>query len=289
METTLPKTPLSNIALLKQSLKLYKTSFVQVIFLSILLSFTAFIPRILSELIGQDLFYNVAPLSPVRLWLIVIDIAAIIFFIGILWRMHCTLIHTRDRLLQDIRIGLKKVISAIVAVIIHAGIIYSFAMLVYGFTYLINEYTTLLQANTSSLALTFVIMFTLLWLIVYVATLFIFLIPLIAIENKNIIKALEKSILIGWNHEIRIIIVQFVPWICYLLTLVLIRNIFHIHVHIYFAGNAEHTFVSTVVNILVFAIYIPWAAATLLLQLNDLELRKPNLFKNDRKKQKVSK
>lgn len=284
METMLPKAPLGNLRLLKKSLVLYKKSFIHVITLSFLLAFTAFIPRILSELIGQDLFVNLPPESPMRLWLIVIDIAAIIFFIGIIWRMHCITLNTHERLLENVRIGIKKIISALVAVVIHTGIIFSFALIIYGFTYLINENTNLLQANTSSLALTAGIMLALLWSVIYVSTLFVFLIPLIAVENQNVLKALEKSVLIGWNHAIRILIVQLIPWICYLLTLIALRNVFNINVHIYFLGNHPHSFISTIVNLLMFTIFIPWSAATLLLQLNDLELRRPNLFKNDRKK-----
>ncbi len=91
MDTLLPTQPSSYKELIKNSLKLYRASFSRIIILSFFLSLVVFIPQLLSDIIGQDIFSNLPPFSPHRLWFLVVNLIGITFFIGMLWRMHCVI------------------------------------------------------------------------------------------------------------------------------------------------------------------------------------------------------
>ena len=58
MDTILPSQPSTYRQLIKHSFLLYRASFSKVIFLCCLFSVTVFIPRLLSDAIGQDIFLN---------------------------------------------------------------------------------------------------------------------------------------------------------------------------------------------------------------------------------------
>ena len=98
--------------------------------------------------------------------------------------------------------------------------------------------------------------------------------PLIAIENKGIVAALERSMRLAWNHWLRIFLMQMTPWFCYLIFLSILKFIFRINVHIYFTNTLVHPLWTSVLQMIIFALFIPWVAAILLVQLKDLELRK---------------
>jgi hypothetical protein len=278
MDTLLPEIPLNYGALIKRSLLLYKVSIKSVLFLSILLSIIAFIPRFLSLAIGQDIFYDLGPLDVHRFWLLVIDIAGLIFFISILWRIHGIICQAHEPLREDLKIGIKKVAQVFVASLIQSTLVFGSTLLIFSILLVIKDY---LVPSISYLHLVFFgLIFTAQFiLLLYIYSLFIFLTPIIAIENKGIISALKRSVLLVWNHWWRTISVQITPWICYLATLVIMKSLLNINVHIFFAERSHHSLFITFCNMILFALFIPWVAALLLVQLKDLELRK-NIFEN---------
>jgi hypothetical protein len=110
--------------------------------------------------------------------------------------------------------------------------------------------------------------------IFYIYYLFYFYLPLILTENEGAFSSLKKSAVLVWRNWWRTCVVQILPWACYLIFLVIVREAFKLNLHIYFIDNYSPTIGITCLQILLFALFIPWPAATLLVQLRDLELRK---------------
>lgn len=274
MEAILPKQPTNYSRLIKTSFSIYKKGFSRALVLSFLFSFTVFIPRLISVLVGQDLFLNVPPLSPHRLWLVVIDLASLLFFVGVLWRTHCVIIKKHEPLAEDLSKGTRKLFACLIAGILQCAILFGVSVTIYGVLLVFQSYQLLFQNNLFGLIFTTLVFFGQLMLILYVATLFFFTIPLITIEDNHIFRALERSILLAWNHWWRVFSVQTTPWLVYLVLLIVIRYVFHIDIHLYFIDHGPHKLWATLLHIIIFALYIPWVASLLLVQLNDLELRK---------------
>jgi hypothetical protein len=275
METLLPSQPGTYWQLIKASFHLYRVSFSRIILLSFFLAVTVFIPRLLSDFIGQDIFGNLAPFSYERLWLLVIYLAAIMFFIGMIWRMHCVIIGVHERLLEDFGIALKKVLTVLLAYVIEAAIVFAVSMILFGIHILLHQHHLLFYGHPLGLLLTGFIFIGQFILILYVSALFLFLIPIVAIENKGLFSALERSVLLVWNHWWRVFSVQFTPWLVYLALLLVIKYGFKIDVHIFFVEIGKtYSIWTSLLHLVIFALYIPWFTATLLVQLKDLELRK---------------
>jgi len=274
METLLPTHPNSYKELIKNSFNLYRASFFRIIIISLMLAFIAFIPRFFSDVIGQDLFLNLPPLSPYRLWLVPVHLASIIFFIGIIWRMHCVILGSHEPLLEDLTVGLKKVLYVLMAATIQIAFVIAVIIASYGLLVILGQHHIIFHHHFFGMLSTIVILLAQIILIFYVYTLFAFLIPIITIENKGLLGALERSAYLVWNHWWRVFSVQFTPWLAYIILLFVIRLVFGISLHIYFIEHSSHTFGSTFLHLILFAIFIPWVAAIMLTQLKDLELRK---------------
>lgn len=273
MDTLLLSQPASYKQLLKQSLLLYRSSFNGVMLFAFLLAITAFIPRLLSILLGQNIFLNLAPNNPYYFLLIAINFACLMFFIAIQWHMYCVIRQLHEPLMEDFRMGLKKVFHVFIATILQGAIVFAVSMIAYGILILYAENLT----SPGHLIETIVIILifaSLSFLILYISTLFIFIIPIIAIENTGIFLALERSISLVWNHWWRTISTQATPWIFYLVVLLAIKFIFNVEIHVYIMNQASYPLFGTFLHLVIFALFIPWVAALLIIQLKDLELRK---------------
>jgi len=273
MDTLLPSQPESYTQLIKRSLKLYRQSFKHVLLFSFLMAVVVFIPRFLSYLIGQDLFLNLKPLDFHRLWLFIINVAGLIFFISLLWRMHGVICQAHEPLTEDLSLGIKRVFYVVVAAILQSALAFGTTIIILGLLPIIHHYL-LPTTHFSTMILIMAIFVFEFFLIIYIYTLFAFLTPLIAIEKKGILSALQRSAYLVWNHWWRTFSVQVTPWFSYLLLLFLLKYAFKIDVHIYFIESSHHHILGTLINMILFIVYIPWVAALLLVQLKDLELRK---------------
>lgn len=274
MDAFLPSQPESYKKLIKRSLILYRASFSKVVLLTFLLSITVFIPRLISDTVGQEIFINLPPLSPHRLWMIAISLASLLFFIAILWHIHCVIRGVHEPLIEDFYVGMKKTLYVFVAAILLSAILFIAMALIYGLIILLNQYHVLFASNAFGVVLTVIAIIGQTILTLYVFTLFFFYVPLIAIENKGIFTSLERSILLVWNHWWRTFSVQMTPWFYYFILLIIFRFVLNINIHIYFLEYGSHPIWTTFLHIILFALFIPWVAALLLIQLNDLELRR---------------
>lgn len=274
MARILPSTLCPYSQLLKNSLRLYKGSFTKVFILSILLATVAFIPRLLSVFIGQDIFTHLEPLSLHRLWFLAIYLVDLTFFIGIIWHMHCVDIRKHEPLIEDITVGLKKLVSVVLASIVQYAIIFAIVSIITQSLYFIHQHNPLPDTNLWWVAAQMLLYAVPLVLVLYFYILFLFMMPLIAVKNMNFLRALAHSAALNWNHWWRIFSTQYTPWVCYLLLLCVIKYVLHINIRIYFTSYEQYTIWPVLLELLIFALYIPWVAALLLTQLNDLELRK---------------
>ncbi len=57
----------------------------------------------------------------------------------------------------------------------------------------------------------------------------------------------------------------------YLILLFLIRFVAHINIHVYYMQTENESLAAILFHIVLFALFIPWVAATQLVQLRDLE------------------
>lgn len=273
MDASLATRPLSYKELIKESFRFYQASFSKVILLSLLLSITVFIPRILSNVIGQDIYEHVSPLSPYRLWLIVIELTALVFFIAIFWRMHCSAEKIREPLIQDLKRGAKKTISVFIASLLQGAILFAVAGVILGLELLLHQYNLFFGKHLFGVIVTTIIFATQAILILYIMTLFYFYVPLIAVENKSIFGSLGRSVSLVWNHWWRVFSLQMTPWIVYILLLMLIKYTLGIDIHIYFTEYTQPDLAATILHLIIFTLFIPWIAALLFVQVNDLEIR----------------
>ena len=274
MELILPKQPETYLQLLRRSIVLYRLSFRKIVPFAFLLSLTVFIPRLIAYTTGQDIFLTMTFFSPHHLWLMAINLTGLFLFIAIIWHMHCVIVNQHEPMIQDIQIALKKIFYVFIASILQALILVAVIAIAYGMQLLVPFIYASIGKSMFGLLTLICIFFAESFIILYAATLFIFIVPLIAIENKGIISALERSILLVWNHWLRTIVMQMTPWVCFILLLSIMKFILRLDIHIYFSNQVSHPLWVTLLQLVVFALFIPWVAAVLMVQLKDLELRK---------------
>ncbi len=279
MDTILPSQPEPYSILLKRSLILYFRGFSKAIIFSLLLALVIFTPRLFADITGRDIFLGISGTNPRRLWLFVFDIISMLFSIAIYWHLFCVLRNKDEPLAEDFARGIKKVLHVFLATLIQGIILLAVTVVIYGILFLLYQYRvfhleSVSQMNIWRTLFLMVILLSQLFLIMYVTTLFVFIVPIIVIENNGVLPALEKSASLVWNHWWRTFSLQITPWFFYLITLLVIRFIIRINIHIYFFEQGTHTILTTIMNILIFALFIPWIASAVIVQLRDLELRK---------------
>src|SRR6266404_3640723 len=108
METILPSHPSSYSQIMRRSFKLYRISFSKIILLSVLVSLTVFSSSILFLIFGKNIFINFSLLSTYRLFMLVVNLIALLLFIGIIWHMQCVIRKVREPFAEDLSIGIKK-------------------------------------------------------------------------------------------------------------------------------------------------------------------------------------
>jgi len=273
MDTILPSQPCGYAELIKRSFRLYNISFAKVALLSLMLSIIIFIPRLISDFVGQEIMANIPAISWHRLWITGIHFIGLFFFIAIIWHMYCLTQERREPFMEDLRVGAKKVFYVFVATILQSLVVVALILLIFEINIYLHQYNYL-PISGEGWILTGIFLIAETFVTLYVSTLFIFLIPLIAIENKGIVGSLERSVYLSWNHWWRIFSAQVTPWICYYFILYFLKFGLKINIHLYFIEHGSHPLWSSLLNILVFAVFIPWVPALLLVQLKDLELRK---------------
>jgi len=285
MDSLLSTKPQPYRELIWRSLILYRLTLRKIAFIALLLSIIIFIPRLLEDLVGQSIVNTLTVFNIQRLWIWVIDIFSLFFFITIMWHLFCELHHKHEPLKEDFIVGTQKVVRAFFAAVLQTLIIFIFCLMVYGCLLLLHHLQLLFINSLLGIIVTTCIFLGQLILLLYISTLFVFIIPSIVIENKSIIAAIKNSVSLVWDHWFRVFITQITPWVCYTLLLVLLKYAINLDIHIYLTHPTDVGIWTTLLNIVIFAIFIPWVAALLVIQLRDLELRK-KLVSQQRSKHK---
>lgn len=273
--------PQTKRQLIRRSFSLYRHAFIHVIYLSFLLTIMAFVPRFVSLLVGQNIFLGLPAASPQRLWILAINLGSIILFTAIVWRTYCLIQHKHESLGEDITIGLKKVLFIFGGAILQSLLIVSIVLLFSLFIYYVILDKNLLLSNLNWQRQTLAILLFLCeaFIVIYLFLAFYFYVPTIVIENKGILSSLGKSFSLVKNNWWRTFFVQATPWFVFIICLMAIKYLIRIDINIFFiAPETNPPILATIIQILVFTLLIPWIAATLLVQLRDLELRKQSQF-----------
>ncbi len=269
----LPAAPASYSKIMKFSFVLYRATFFKVIWLSLLVAIITFTPRLMIDLTGKNIFMSPNWSKLNFLWVLLIDLINLALFVGIIWHIYCTARKKHEPLIEDITVGFKKTIYVFVASLLQAAILFAVTVIIMGLQILLADFNLLFNTSILGMLFTTIIFTAELAVIVYLYTLFFFFIPLIAIENKGVLASLEKSIALVWNHWWRTFSVQLTPWIAYLLILSFIRYVININVHIYFTQNLDYSIWTTLLQLVLFALLLPWIAGLMIVQLKELELR----------------
>lgn len=270
--------PLSYTEIMKRSLRLYFASFANVILFSYILALIVFLPRLISYVLAFDIIPLILT-SPQMMGLLVLDIISILFLVAIFWRLHCAAHYKHESFNDDFNIGIHKVIYVFIAVIIQGLIIFGTISLTLAFQYFLYKHNWLFpvkQGISWQLAFTIAVFALQLAIILYLSILFIFLLPLIAIENEHIVTSIKRSVALTWKHWWLVFSRQITPWICFVIFSLFVRFFIGINIHIYLIGMDRNisSLPTLFLQICLFALFVIWPAALLYLQLKDLEIRK---------------
>ncbi|TAK72927.1 MAG: hypothetical protein EPO11_09420 [Gammaproteobacteria bacterium] len=265
MDTFLASQPETYKQLLKRSIALYRASFFKTAFLALLIAILAFLPRLIAESMDTHLYLTPFPWALQNIGLFLINLIILLIFIAILWHVYCVMRGVHEPLVEDFTMGVKKLFYALAATIIQNLIIFTLTMMIFGLLLLLSQQRVLFYPSIMDILFTWFIFCAASLFMFYVITLFIFLIPCIAIENKGIGAALERTIALVWNHWWRVFSLQITPWVCYFIIMGIITMIL---------GPYVTPLWISILNLVIFAFFIAWFAALLLVQLKDLELRK---------------
>ena len=259
--------------LLLRSFRLYYATFRNVFLFALTLSIIAFIPRLIALTTGQEIFINHGIFSPERLSLALIDISCLIIFSAILWRIRCLVIGTHETIFDDLKTALRKLPYILVASVLQvlSCYIFIFLFIVFMFYVSLHQVSLILVDTNTVLAATLLLFANLIW-VAYIFFAFYFYLPIILIENQGILAALSKSVKLVWKNWWRTALVQVTPWLIYLLVLITIKFLLNVNIHIYFAEPSQSTLASTSLHMILFALFVPLFANTILVQLRDLEL-----------------
>lgn len=282
--------PLNNNLLLTQSNILYRATFTKVIGISILLSVIAFFPRILDFLQGKDP-YKVIPSVNSNNWILLIYICCLLLFITILERVEFTIERRRDRLKKDFVLSLRKFPYVFLAAIVQTAFFILLSIAFVGFYLLLAKFNLIYTKNPVAIMLITIPIFMQLIIAIYVTFSIWFYIPLIVTENFGVLQSLIYSFQLVWTNWRRTFTLQITPWLCYIVLLILLRYGANINLHVYYSPAESTSLFALVVHILIFALFIPWFASVMLVQLHDLELRLAlrNTPRHTEPKKKISK
>ncbi|MCD6039261.1 MAG: hypothetical protein K0S27_661 [Gammaproteobacteria bacterium] len=272
---------------LLRSLKLYKLSFFHVLHFALLLSIILFIPRFINVQMSHDFFLGLSLRIPSKLWIGCSVIAVLFFYAALLWRMRCITFNVQESLFNDMKVAMQRLAIIIMAVIIESVIFTLLFLGFLGFYYFFPKAISA-QFDLVNLAVVMSGLIFYLYVILYVYFLFIFYLPLILAEKKGMFSALGKSAFLVWKNWWRTFWLQITPWSFYLASLLIIKQVFVGHFHLSLDFKQQSSLLATVLHILIFALFIPWTGATLLVQLRDLELRKNYTMLHGKKRTKNS-
>lgn len=272
--------PESYSQLLSRSYNLYTHALWRTFVLALSLSVVIFVPRLMNVYYGENIFLNNPWFSSTNLIMVFLYIGIFWFFSALLWRLHCVAIKKRESFKNDFQIARKK-FPAIVGAAFLLSIIGSVAgSIAFGVYAIFVHFDLLFHSDLPSEVMTFLVLLLQVGVSMYVTLLFFFYMPLIVIEDDGVIFSLRQSARLVWGNAWGTLKFQLTPWLIYLLSIIIVKAVFNVDIHIYFIPENTSAIVPTLLHIFMLALFIPWAAASILMQLRDLELRRAGISIN---------
>lgn len=272
MAIELSTRPESNPTILKRSFRLYIASFLSVIPLAFLLAIIVFIPEIFSWIFNRELFSPA--ISMENFWSLFFNLIIVFVYLALLWRMRGVIYEAHERIKDDVQQATRKYLRVVIAGLI-VTFIYGFIAFTTMFIYsLLLEQKVFLDPSYFAMSIVSIISFIYAAVVTYLYFAFYFYLPLILAEDAGIVTSLIASFMLVYHHWWRVFLLQITPGLTYLVLLIIIRFIFHYNVNIFFLSSPGEISIGVYIfHIITLTLFIPWIAAILLLQLNDLELR----------------
>jgi hypothetical protein len=206
-----------------------------------------------------------------------------------LWDMRCVMTNNSELITRDLKTSLRKLPLLIGASIIEeliVGVITVCVMLSYRHFVLHHLITTMhghrhiltaelvLPENRFYVFLTALPLMLYAALVFYIYVLLLFYLPIIVTEGKGLMSALGRSVKLVWKNAWRVIKLQLCLWAFYFVFLLFLKEVLRIEIHIFFFDTERVSLTAMFILVLMFSLFISWYAASLLVQLHDLELRK---------------
>jgi hypothetical protein len=266
--------PESTFKLLDRSLHLYKTAFHKIVLIALVMAIVAFTPRLIALAFGPQFAHSNFVYQ--QLFQFLVDVLSAIFFTAILWDMRCVMTNDAESLFKDFKKSLQKIPLIVGASLIETLILLvsTLAVISLYLVWIRSSHHYHIQENQVKVFLLSLPLMLQAAFNCLIFVLLVFYLPIIVTENTGIFAALLRSAKLVWNNVWRVLKLQLTPWFIYSLWLIFFKNVFGFKIHIYFFPINNLSWSATIVHILVFAFFAPWSAATLLVQLHDLELRK---------------
>lgn len=261
---------------INSSFKLYRAVILRVFFLSLLLSIAVFTPRLLTTLFGKDFLAELSYVDWNNLWFVLIDFVALTLLTAILWRINCFMLNSHESLLDDFKNALKRVTPILLAVIVQVLLIVLTLLAVLALASMIftPQHDMTPNFTLTTKLLIGALLFAQAILVTYFFFAFCFYLPIILMEKKGFLAAMTKSVRLVWGNWWRTVAVLMTPCLAYLVSIILVKYLFKINIHLYYTTLPEpQSLMAILIHIVLFAIFIPWIAAAMLVQLQDLEKR----------------
>jgi hypothetical protein len=267
--------PENLIQTLSRSWSLYRATFLKAFLLALIIALIEFTPRIMMFVMSDSTI--AVPYVWLRIFLLLCEFVDIVLFAAILWHIQSVALNRHESLRTDFRLGLKKLPTIIIAAFIQLtlyGIICVSAMVIYYF--LMTHPLTEHPEHPVSIFLVGIPVIVQFLFTFYLFFLLYFYLPLILTENNGPINSLFHSARLVWNNWWKTFWVVVTPWFVYVAVLVGLKML-GAKFSIYTSQGFSSTPLATAIHILVFALFIPWFAATMLVQLRNLEMLKEPL------------
>jgi hypothetical protein len=267
---------------------LYLSTFFKVYALAFVIAILAFIPAFYVIGVAEGYFSVILPMFAFKTLIVITEIISLTIFLGILWCLQCVTVHKHESLKTDLTVAFKHLLQVIFAAILQ-GLLFSL-IAICSKDFFILVASSALPRTPMGLFISGIPVMLAAGLCVVLFFLFIFYLPLILTENKNPIRALQRSMELVWGNWWRVFWTILTPWLTYVVLLFTIKALMN---YTGFFEPGRPSLIKSFIYMLTFAVYLPWFASTLLVQLRDLELRQkvrgPRRPKNIKKPAKRSK
>ncbi len=260
---------------LTRSWDLYRATFLKAFLMALVLSVIEFLPRLITIYVGHETFAINTHFNYYRLLIVIDDIIEIIIFAAILWRMQNTALGRHESLETDYRTGLKKLPAIIGASCIQLFLYALVSLSGIATVLFLDKYDIspdLGARHALAMFLHGIPIMLQFFVNLYLFVLFYFYMALIITEANGPINSLEHSARLVWSRWWYTFWVIVTPWLVYTIVMLSFKALgVNLHIFIIEVPVYSMTLLPTLVHIVLFAIFIPWFAATMLVQLRNLE------------------